>query len=354
MIIGVSGYGATGASAVLGVIEECKGIQSYNYGTEFQLFQQPDGILDLYHYLVEDRRRLSISTAIARFKRDIRSNRGRGLQKQTGNKLDLLSYNYIDELTQATWKGRSGYEAADQRHFLDTPFFRRINNVFQRTVSRLNPTFIWPPDSKRYYSSFLKEEFISITQNYIKLVFEASGFDTSGIVLLEQLFPPTSPLSGMDFFEDARSIVVERDPRDLFVLTNHLMPHLSRFMPNRGDVNAFIAYYKGLHRSKVQDLRVRYVNYEEFVYNYDDASNELLQWLKLKSEKPRTLFVPEQSINNTLLFRNYPEIENDIRIIEKELDEFLFPFEKYENTMKIKRDIHKAFVSKPGDTKLKI
>lgn len=327
MIISVSGYGATGASAVLGVIEECEGIQSYSYGTEFQLFQQPDGILDLYHYLVEDGRRLSVSTAISRYRRDIKSNRGRGLQKETGNKLDMLSYQFIDDLTKTTWKGRSGYEAADLRHFLDIPLFRRMNNVIRRFGNKFNTNFIWPPDSKRYYSFFTKDEFISITQNYIYQIFKESGFDTSGTILLEQLFPPNSPLSGMDFFDDVLAIVVERDPRDLYVLTNFLMPQLSRFMPNTGDVNAFITYYKGLHGSMTTDPRVRYVNYEEFVYSYDKAAEDLLHWLKLKTVKPRTLFIPEQSINNTLLFRNYPNLKKDISVIEYELSEYLFPFE---------------------------
>ena len=312
MIISVSGYGATGASAVLGVIKECEGVQSYSYGTEFQLFQQPDGILDLYHYLVEDRRRLSVSTAIARYKRDINSNRGRRLQKETGNQLDALSYKYIEDSTKSTWRGRSGYEAADQRQLLDIPLFRRINNMIRRIGSIFNANFVWPPDSKRYYSYFSEEEFISITRNYIYQIFRSSGFDLSRTILLEQLFPPTSPLSGMDFFDDAVAVVVERDPRDLFVLTNHLMPHLSRFMPNTGDVRAFITYYKGLHSHLVTDTRIRYVNYEEFVYNYDNATSELLSWLQLKSVSPRTLFIPEQSINNTLLFHNYPQLRKEM------------------------------------------
>lgn len=354
MIVGVSGYGATGASAVLGLIEECENIQSYRYGAEFQILQQPDGVFDLYHYIVEDGRRLSISTAISRYKKNLNNIVYRNMQKLTGNNFYFLSERYINSLIQASWKGRSEYETVDQQHFIDHAKFRIIRSVIYRILNKISPGFPWPPNTDRYYSSLDENEFNAITKKYLKDILSSSGFDLEGNILLEQLFPPTDPTKGMEYFDNAVSIVVERDPRDLYILTNHLMPHLSRFMPNNGDVNSFIYYYEGLHKKKVTDSRVRYVQYEDLIYKYDEITEELLNWLGLENKRKRTIFVPEQSINNTCLYKNYPELEHEIRLIEENFSNYLYPFDELDSQHTYNRDINNAFVLKPGDTTIKI
>ena len=58
MIIGVTGYGGSGASACIALIKEFDNVQFYRDSTEFQILQQPDGITDLRYNLVESRRRI--------------------------------------------------------------------------------------------------------------------------------------------------------------------------------------------------------------------------------------------------------------------------------------------------------
>ena len=67
MIIGVTGYGVTGASAFIDLICEFEDVQHYDPHIELQLLQRPDSIRDLRFNLVESRRRLNISTSISRF-----------------------------------------------------------------------------------------------------------------------------------------------------------------------------------------------------------------------------------------------------------------------------------------------
>ena len=47
MIIGITGYGYSGASAYIDVLKEFDGIQSLKKNNEFPIFQQTDGIFDL-------------------------------------------------------------------------------------------------------------------------------------------------------------------------------------------------------------------------------------------------------------------------------------------------------------------
>ena len=349
MIINVSGYGATGASAVIALIMECKDIKSYNYGTEFQVLQEPDGILDLQHYIVEDQRRLSSNFAIQRFKNNIKKFGGRDLQKETSPFFKNISKDYIESLISVEWMGKSGFDTADVSGFLYRDCFKCVNKIVSYIGRKINPLFIWPPCYKKYYSYMNNEQFIGLTKKYLEHILKLSGFDLLDMILLEQVFPPNDPTRGMEFFSDCISIVVDRDPRDLYILTNHLMRHKSLFMPCNGDIDGFIKYYKGLHQRIETDHRVKYVQYEDFVYDYENSKQNLLDWIGITMEKERTLFIPEDSINNTFLFPNYPELSDEIHKIESELSQYLYPFEEKGKGKTINRDISKAFIIKPGD-----
>lgn len=331
MIIGVSGYGKTGATTITRLIKECQDVQSFHYGAEFQLLQQPDGILDLFHYIVEDQRKISSNTAIKRFQRVLKSYKNRPAQKRTNGKLVEYGEKYINHIIQVSWKGFCSIESSDVRAGIDKSSLRRLNNIIKRIGKKINYDFVWPPNNVRYYSGISEDEFIKLTKDYLSSVFEASHFELDKPILLEQLFPEAHPNMGMVFFDNARSIVVERDPRDLYIVTNHLMPHVTRYMPNSGNVNDFITYYKGIHKKRIIDDNVKYVQYEDFIYQYDKSKEELLAWLQLKSIESRKLFIPEESINTTCLFTHYPGLKHDIDIIEKELPEYLFHFELYKD-----------------------
>ena len=343
MIISVSGTGATGASAVVGLLEACN-IQSYKYTVEFQLLIEPDGILDLYHFLVEDTRRLSCSTAIGRFRDNIYSSRNRSIAKATNNEFYKISEDYIDSITQISWMGRSGMDPVDQQAFLDSSKFRLFNIAIRKFLRLFNPKQVWPPYKERYFSILDDIEFKAKTQDYIKKLFLVSGFDLNKPILLEQLFPTTDPLEGSEFFDDdVRSVVVERDPRDLFIHTNFFSRQNCGFMPNSGNVNDFIIYYKDLHRNRVEDSRVKYVQFEDLIFKYEDTSKELMDWLGLEECGGKSHFDPRKSINNTKMFVNYPELAKDIEIIETELSDYLYPFEEMEMQIDFKRGQCKPF-----------
>lgn len=354
MIVGVSGYGATGASAVVALIMECKDIQSYKYGMEFQLLQEPDGILDLHHYIVEDQRRLSSHIIIKRFMNNMDNFGGRLLRKETDTFFYTLCEDYLKSLNSIEWKGKSDFDTPDVRSFLYKKKYHSFTKIITKIGRIVKSDFTWPPCYNRYYASMTEEQFAKATNIFLTRLLKSSGFNMNCTILLEQLFPPNEPTAGMQFFEDCRCIVVERDPRDLFIITNHLMSHKAVFMPNNGNVDDFIKYYKGLHAKTSKDSRVKYIQYEDLIYDYDNSARDLLGWLGLTMEKERTIFIPEESVNNTCLYYNYPELKEDIEKIEYELKEYLYPFEIKEKGKEFKRDIRKAFVKKSGDTKTRI
>jgi hypothetical protein len=71
------------------------------------------------------------------------------------------------------------------------------------------------------------------------------------------------------------------------------------------------------------------------IYEYEKTTRKIVDFLELKEHcRPKSIFDPNLSINNTQLFDVYPNYKDDIAYIEKELPEYLYPFENYKDRKK--------------------
>lgn len=337
MIVGVTGYGCTGASACIDLLKEYKGVQSYTAGFEFQILQQVDGIIDLKYHLVYSGRRLATNAAIKRFKKNLRNSRISNIMKNTNGQYIRLSEEYINKLISVKWKGSSVYDPIDLQRKIDRYRFRKINRFINQIISRINSGFHWPLVEERYFSIMDEKTFNSITKEYINKIFEASNIknDKDSFVIMEQLFNTFHPLEGSEYFDDARSIIIDRDPRDIYLLTNKMMlQRSSGYMPCRGNVKDFVKYYKEIHSKKEENERVIYIQYEDLIYNYEKTCNQISKFLNnAVQEKKGEFFKPEYSINNTMLYMQYPEYNEEYKYIEQELKEYIYPFEKMKKNL---------------------
>ena len=350
MIIGVTGYGATGASACMDLIKEFEDVQYYDPHMEFQLLQWPDGITDLRYNLIESRRRLNINTAIVRFIKRYSFKRTGNIENRINGQYATLSKQYIDSLIQVSWNGKSAFDPQDLLSKYEDYKYRYLRAIMKRVIWKFNPISTWPAYRQRYYTSISEEEFIEKTKDYLNNIFKASGFDLEKPIMLEQLFCLERPTEGGDYFDDYRSIIIDRDPRDVYILTNgFLAGQITSFMPNTRDVEEFVKYYRGLHRTQVDNPKVLYLKYEDLIYNYDSIILTLERFLGLKHIKKGEVFKPEWSINNTQLIKRYPELQKEIEYIEKHLSEYLYDFEKNEKNITFVAEDLGVFDYKPGD-----
>lgn len=332
MVIGITGYGATGASAYVDLLREFDNVQSFDSHAEFQLLQQPDGIRDLRFNLVESRRRISINCAIHRFIKQYKFKRNNtSYNKVTKGKYTQLSEKYINSLIQMTWKGKSIYDPQDILKPIEKDSLAKVNNFIRRIIHIFDKCAPWPPMIPRYYSYISTEDFIAKTKTYLSDFFQACEFDLNNPIMLEQLFCLENPLEGSEYFDtETKSIIVDRDPRDVFLLTNGYLADNCSFMPNTGNVEDFVKYYKGLHSTFCEDPNVLYVNFEDLIYNYHSTVCRMEQFLGIKHVHPKSNFKPEWSINNTQVYKNYPQYEKEIKYIEEQLHDYLYPYESQE------------------------
>ena len=131
-----------------------------------------------------------------------------------------------------------------------------------------------------------------------------------------------------DCFDDNfKMIVVERDPRDLYILEKY-MPSgkKSHFPLNKID------FVKELKNTIVQDYKnpnALKIHFEDLIYNYEETVQIIENFLglnNLEHVRKKQCFIPEQSIENTQVFRVNPEWEKEVKEIEALIPEFLYHF----------------------------
>ena len=330
MIIGVTGYGSTGASAYIDLIKEFEGVQSFPDSMEFQLLHEPDGILDLERAILDGARN-NMVVALSRFSKTV-VDRSIRLDLVSKGAFRTLKKDYLAKIGGISWKGKSVYDPAEFKHFCDKRAFRKINRLLDHMLIKANPYWCWPSESERCISSMTHDEFVVETKDFLASLFEACGFNLEKPVLLEQVFSANTPLKGDHLLPvSSESIVVDRDPRDVYIITNFIFPYYNRFMPHKKDVKTFIEYYKAIHRPPQKfGERIHYVRYEDTIYDYDGTIEFVGRVLGgTRHIEPRKYFRPEDSINNTRLFtrEEYKKCSDDIGRIEEALTEYLYPFD---------------------------
>jgi hypothetical protein len=86
------------------------------------------------------------------------------------------------------------------------------------------------------------------------------------------------------------------------------------------------------------------IQFEDMIYEYDKTIKKIMNFLDLKNHsRPQSIFNPIFSMSNTYLIDLYPDYAEDIKYIENELPEYLYPFENYHNE---KKSIGKMFLGK--------
>ena len=330
MIIGACGYGATGSSVVTDLLREYDDIQVYD-DFEFWMAYRVDGLEDLeYHIMKQYSKGESCDIAIRRFLKRSRSYMLPFINKPCDGKVFYkYSKEFIEQITQLKFKGSytadicTGYLLKDFFAFASKKVF--MPKIIEKITKKRS--YIWPCGLKYY--SVEPENFYDEAKKYTTKILKEMGVDFQNPVCLDQPFSGNCPENSMKFFDDSYAVVIDKDPRDLYLAGKYTKDPNFKFSPI-DDVEKFIIYYRNMRKHEVVNERVLRLRFEDLIYNYENSINKIEQFLKLGEHKrKKEIFNPDKSINNTQLIRLHPEETEAIRKIETELSEFLFPFEKY-------------------------
>ena len=361
MIISTCGFGDTGASAVSDFLIECKEMEVFDY-IEFTIASMPDGLEDLEFHLMHKVSRLSSSIyAIQRFHKAVLDH-AREWHVRTGvpyKEIYRITDEFIDSITQLSFVGFS--PMIDKKHNEFLRHYLGESIILHRIIPKLEKKKIIKKNFDFYPLSEVKasikpDNFYDASQKYVRDLLSAMGCDLSKKIIMDQAFSANDPAKSFKFFDDPYAIIVDRDPRDIYISAREYALSVCRFFPT-DTVENFIQYYKMVRDDqpyKDENPRVLRINFEQMVYDYDNTANKIEEFIGVKNNSRKTIFVPEMSAANTKLWKKFPGYEKDMKLIETELAEYIFPFDKYKaieargESFTAKSPLNKHYTSEKG------
>ncbi len=331
MIIGTCSFGSTGSSAVSDFLAEYDDLQVMDK-LEFTWISRVDGLIDLERAVMHPHyRSFDSAEAIDRFLKNVQSTKKYFATKgYAPEAFERSAADFIDAITQCSWydyPSEYSAESAPVRYVKKKMKYKVIPKIEQRKQERIN---CWPMVQK--HLSVCPGNFYEAAKKHVGEVLTGLGADLSKTIVLDQVFPGNDPQACFPFFDDPRAIVVDRDPRDNYVFSRTKLLGRNHYMA-LDTVEDFIAYYKALRDGqpyKAPDPRIQRVQFEDLVYDYDNTTKTIREFLGLgENPNPKKIFDPAISMPNTQVFKRYPRFADDVKKIEEALAEYLFDFGKY-------------------------
>ena len=331
MFIGTCGFGSSGSSAVSDYLKE------FNENCvldriEFTIPFCVDGLTDLdYHVHQSTYRSEDSIVAIERFKKLI-SRQCNYLTKRTKiTKKELLEETdiFLNRIIQAKWLGYSGHEGGILEYQIGGRiFYARIRPFLER---RIGIKYKWYP-LRTVSLSIMPEGFDAAARDFLRFILKKMGADYSKNIVLDQPFSGNNPQACFKYYDDPRAIVVDRDPRDIYIFAKTILKGRYTFMP-ADDVESFIQYYRRLRDNqpyKDPDKNILIIQFEDMVYDYWNTTEKIRKWLCLPENKnQKSVFDPALSIANTQTFKRFPQFADEVKKIEDSLSEYLYDFSRF-------------------------
>ena len=330
--ISCASYYGSGSSAITDFVSEFDNVYSFT-NEEFRFIQDPNGISDLEYNLVENFNRHNSGHALKRYKKLVDFYCGNSFNKRyeyffKGN-WKKYSYEYIEKLTDFTYKGWWQYDLLDKGEWY---YLRKriLNKILHNTIWKNKPerTLNTMKNELTYCSHPSAKYFIECTKNYIYSLF-FSVSNNADIIMVDQIVPPTNLSRYIRYFDDIKVVIVDRDPRDIFILEKYVWR--DGIIPE--DVELFCKWFKYTRKHRKEENlnhpSIYFIQFEDMIYNYDKTTKKLMKWLGLGENfhtRKNKFFIPQKSINNTQTWKKIRCEQKEINYIEKELREYLYQF----------------------------
>ena len=328
MLVSVCGFGSTGSSAVSDYISEFSSAQVLD-SIEFDLIYRPDGLFDLYNHIQNSAdRTYSMSYAVERFKKMLEYHildYYSGGDRQRKKDLECIFDKFERKIISVEWYG------------FQNCFYSRYKSFFQGVF--LGHFFKFAERKHCYPITKISickkgDKLLDCFKELVNDILLFLGADFSKTVVLDQAFSGNNPQACFPFFDCPKAIVVDRDPRDLFIFANEVLKKKkffqhTMFMPTQS-VEEFINYYRLIRQGQPylqNNPNIMRVSFEDLIYKYEESTLGIRLFCGLDERNHiEQQFDPSLSIANTQLFKRFPKYKNEVAKIEKELSEYLYHF----------------------------
>lgn len=337
-VIGM-GYSNTGSSAISHLLKEYSECTDAGFeGYEHVLFYTPNGLFDLEDELLRNNSLYRSDAALDDFykvmhKLDVRDFGWlAGYQKRFGDGFDKIVSKFINSLVEYEKHG-SWFHDFEYKRMLSQYLRDMVKFILRRKIISFGERMTFDGDGRVRYAFVTEEEFYKAAKTFVYDYFDLIGKEGKNVLILDQLLLPFH-LYRIDhyFDDDVRCIVVDRDPRDLFIISKYLRRTHGGLEVFPYDVNDFIKFqirFRNMEKM-VNDKRIMRIRFEDMIYKYDDTIDKIERFVgkeKIGEHiEPRKIFNPDISIKNTQNFRIKPEWEEEVKPIEEKMREYLYDF----------------------------
>lgn len=333
-IIVPTGYMGSGSSAITDLVAEFKDCQNEHKSYEYVLLHCPNGLFDLEDKLLIGNNAIRSDEAIRSFELQMKKLYDKKFW-WVGNYKNIISTNFMNitdnfimNIQEFNYQGYwYMHEEVNTKMFLKL-LLRKPLKMLTFNKIRFNKILKYNDGMRISYIN--KEDFYKKSHEYIYKVIEEISKGKENIVL-DQFLLPFNLFRVDNYFDDRlKVIVVERDPRDVFIINKYIWQKKQICVPFPLEVNEFCDFYRKMRESEKEcnSDKVFRVRFEDLIYNYDDKVKEITKFLNFKESdhiNKKTRFIPELSIKNTQLFRK-EEYREESKIIEKKLKDYLYDF----------------------------
>lgn len=330
-IITTTGYMCSGSSAVTDLLQEYNIISNKNGSFEYVFLHGPNGVFDLEDGLLMNNTVVHSDYSIKAFKKEmydlfnIRFWWCANYKNKLGPRFKEFVDDYIDNITDLKFKSHWYYSEKPTK-------IEEFSILIKKVINKLSLNQLHIPEMKLnsdIYMSFIDEnDFYKYTNEFIYNV--CNYINPSEVMLLDQLVLPHNLYRLENYFDDNfRCIVIERDPRDVFLENKYRYAKDYLDVPFPTDVDQFIKYYKKMRDNEkpVDDDRILRIYFEDLIVNYDETVKKIENFIGLSEQNhtyPKKYLKPEKSIKNVGLYKKYKGKEAEIKKIEDGLSKYCY------------------------------
>lgn len=341
----VTGFYASGSSAVVDLLKEFK--NTYECKAEVRFIVDPYGLTELENALVHNWELINSSAAITDYLDMCKkwSRRGGGHKNpfahaglsyvNTINKDFMkITEEYVNRLTKFQYQC-DYYHTKFQKSYLKYVMDRCRYAIELYSGGRLKTAnrHLRPC----YFAHPTQEEFNLATQEYLEKLF-ANNLDgcQDGYIILDQALSANNTQILHRYFKNAKMIIVDRDPRDMYVdeIVNWGVRHDDDNTKDAG--KRYVMRYKALHDGIVYDDDILKVQFEDLVLNYNSTVEKIIKffgWTKEDHINPKKFLKPEISCKNVGIWKKYyNDYKDALDVISEKLKNYCVErLPEYEN-----------------------
>lgn len=310
MIVDLSGYMFSGKASVSDILSEFENIYVPNNREEFDLLRISGGLIDLKNSVNDwspirtDAALFKFENAIHKLSRDVSFkenffNVGWGYKNRYHN-IIKYSEEFINNITELEmeidWPYDEIFYTSSELLKKRLEYFKNSKRTYVKIVShilfKVYSFLIFNHEldkTKKKHRLISKSNFNNEASKFIdKIIWHNINKSKYKIAILHNALEPFNPARNLDILgEDSKSIIVDRDPRDIFITA---VTYQKGFNDNvefykkiaaADEINKFILRYNIYRKNIVNNDRVLRLNFNDIINDYEVILDKICSFLQI-------------------------------------------------------------------------